>query len=55
MFFHSKKGFLLHSVWPETEHNWGLIWKKSLLIRFESLLILAQAEYAEGGEHLPNG
>ena len=34
--FHSKRTFLLLSVWPGTEYTWALIWKKSLLICFES-------------------
>ena len=34
--FHSKKAFLLPSVWPGTEYTWSLIWKKRLLICFES-------------------
>ena len=33
---HSKKTFLLPSVWPGIEYNWALVWKKSLLICFES-------------------
>ena len=36
MLFHSKKTFLLPSVWSGTEYTWALIWKKSLLICFES-------------------
>ena len=36
MLFHSKKALLLPSVWPGTEFTWALIWKKSLLICFES-------------------
>ena len=36
MLFHSKKAFLLLSVWPGTEYTWALICKKSLLICFES-------------------
>ena len=32
---HSKKAFLLRSVWPGTEYTWALVWKKSLLIYFE--------------------
>ena len=36
MLVHSKKAFLLYSVWPGTEYNWALIWKKSLLICFEN-------------------
>ena len=35
-FPHSKKAFLLPSVWPETEYTCAIIWKKSLLICFES-------------------
>ena len=35
MLVHSKKPFLLPSVWPETEYTYALIWK-SLLICFES-------------------
>ena len=31
-----QKAFFLPSVWPETEYTWALIWKKSLLICFES-------------------
>ena len=31
-----KKVFLSLSVWPRREYNWTLIWKKSLLIYFES-------------------
>ena len=33
-----KKAFLLPSVWPGVEYTWVLIWKKSLLICFESSL-----------------
>ena len=36
MFFQSKKTFHLSLVWPGTEYTWTLIWKKSLLICFES-------------------
>ena len=36
MLFHSNKALLLPSVWPGTEYTWALIWKKSLLICFES-------------------
>ena len=36
MLFHSKEAFLLPSVWPGTEFTWALIYKKSLLICFES-------------------
>ena len=36
MLVHSKKGFLLPSVWPETEYTLALIWRKSLLVCFES-------------------
>ena len=34
--FHSKKASLLPSVWPGTKYAWEIIWKKSLLICFES-------------------
>ena len=34
--FHSKKAFLLPSVWPGIEYTWSLIWKKRLLICFEN-------------------
>ena len=33
---HFKKVFLLPSVWPRTEYTRALIWKKGLLICFES-------------------
>ena len=36
MLFYSKKTFLLLSVSPGTEYTWALIWKKNLLISFES-------------------
>ena len=36
MLFHSKKSFLLLSVWPGTEYTWALIWNKSLLSCFKS-------------------
>ena len=36
MLVYSKKHFILPSVWSETEYTWTLIWKKSLLICFES-------------------
>ena len=36
MLVHSKKIFLLPSAWQGTEYTWGLIWKKSLLIGFQS-------------------
>ena len=36
MFAHSKKTFLLPSVWSRTEYTLELIWKKSLVICFES-------------------
>ena len=36
MLVHSKKAFLLPSVWPGIEYTWALISKKSLLICFES-------------------
>ena len=35
-FFHSKKASLLPSVLPGTKYAWEIIWKKSLLICFES-------------------
>ena len=34
--FHSNKAFLLPSVWLGAEYTCALIWKKSLLICFES-------------------
>ena len=40
MFFHSRKTFLLPSVWPGTGYTWALIWKKSLLVCFESSQII---------------
>ena len=36
MVFRSKKVLLLPSVPPGTEYTWALIWKKSLIICFES-------------------
>ena len=36
MFVHSKKVFLLLSVWLGKKYTCSLIWKKSLLIYFES-------------------
>ena len=36
MLFCSKKESLLPSVWPGTEYTWALIWKKTLIICFES-------------------
>ena len=36
MFFHSKKAFILPSFWSGTKCGWALIWKKSLLISFET-------------------
>ena len=36
MLIHSKKAFPLPSVCPGAEYTWALIWKKSLLICFES-------------------
>ena len=36
MLVHSKKAFLLPSVWSGTEYTQALIWKKSLLICFEN-------------------
>ena len=36
MIVYCKKLFLLPSVWPGTEYSWALIWKRSLLICFES-------------------
>ena len=36
MLFHSKKAFLLPSVWPGRRYIWEIIWKKSLLICSES-------------------
>ena len=36
MSFHSNKAFLLPSLWLEAEYICALIWKKSLLISFES-------------------
>ena len=38
MLLHSRKTFILLSVWPGTDYIWAIIWKKSfsLLICFES-------------------
>ena len=61
IFVHSKKAFLFPSVWPGTEYTRALIWKKNLLICFESNprygipYSPTQAEYAEAGEHFANG
>ena len=50
MLSYSQKSFLLSSVWLETEYTWGLIWKKSLLIRCESY-----QGSSEDIEHFANG
>ena len=36
MLVHFKKAFLLPSVWSGKEGTWEFIWKKSLLVCFES-------------------
>ena len=36
MLFHSKKVLLFPSVLSGTQYTWALIWKKSLIICFES-------------------
>ena len=58
MLVHSKKSFLLPPVWPETEYNWALIWKKSLLICFESYQGIPYSHTGRvrmHSEHIPNG
>ena len=37
---HSKKTFLLLLAWSGTEYTWAFIWKKSLLIYFESYQVI---------------
>ena len=59
MVVHSKKASLLPSVWPDREYTWALIWKKSLLICFESFQRIPYSltgKVDRGyGEHFANG
>ena len=55
-----KKVFLIRSVWPVTEYTRANIWKKSLLIGFEShhgmvFTISHTPEQIEDGEHFADG
>ena len=36
MLVHSKKAFLLPSVWPGTEYIWAFIWKKAYLFALKA-------------------
>ena len=46
------------SVWPGTEYTWALIWKKSLLIYFESYqgipYLFAYMQIRQEFEHFAN-
>ena len=56
MLFHSKKALLLPLVWPGTEYTWALIWKKSLIICFESYQGIPYLfPYRQEFEHFANG
>ena len=59
MLFHSKKVLLLPSVWPGTEYTWALIWKKSLIICFESYqgipYLFPYRQSRQEFEHFANG
>ena len=59
MLFHSKKALLLPSVWPGTEYTWALIWKKSLIICFESYqgipYLFPYRQSRQEFEHFANG
>ena len=57
MLVNSKKAFLFSSVWSGTEYTQALIWKKSLVICFESYQgpIPTQVEQTEECENFANG
>ena len=59
MLFHSKKALLLPSVWPGTKYTSALIWKKSLLICFESYqgipYLFPYRQSRQEFEHFANG
>ena len=54
-----KKALLLPLVWPGTEYTWALIWKKSLLICFESYqgipYLFPYRQSRQEFEHFTNG
>ena len=59
MLFCSKKVLLLPSVWPGAEYTWALIWKKSLIICFESYqgipYLFPYRQSRQEFEHFANG
>ena len=58
MLVYSKKTFLFPEICPGTEYSRVLIWKKSLLICFESCRVFSiptQVELTQDGEHFAYG